>query len=101
MSTCIKKLKSNRFVFLLATLLLLATTAVLSPNQVPLVLYKLNLVTLAAVLGYWIDILLFPAMRPVVDDPYPSNVHPNVLAAIVIRRSLIIFGSILGISMGL
>jgi len=92
---------NNRYVFLVVTAVLFLTTFMLNPQQVPLVLYKLNLVTLAAVLGYWVDILLFPGIRVKMDNPYPENVHPNVLAAIVIRRALIVFASILGMGVAL
>lgn len=92
---------NNRLIFLAVTCLLFLTTFLLSPQQVPLVLYKLNLVTLAAVVGYWIDILLFPGIRVDMDNPYPANVHPNVMAAIVIRRALIVSLTMLGVCIAL
>ena len=92
---------NNRAIFLAVTCLLFYVTYELNPQQVPLVFYKLNLVTLAAVVGYWIDILLFPGIRVKMDNPYPADVHPNVMAAIVIRRALIVFASILGMGTAL
>ena len=51
-------------VFLLIALALLAAIAVVSPRQLPVVLYKAALITLAAWLGYWLDRSLFPYARP-------------------------------------
>ncbi|HWV09734.1 MAG TPA: putative holin [Pseudomonas sp.] len=50
--------------WLLAAVLLLALIAVVSPVQLPVVLYKLALVALAVVVGYWVDRALFPYARP-------------------------------------
>lgn len=35
-----------------------------SSAQIPVVIYKLSLVSLSAVLGYWLDRSLFPWARP-------------------------------------
>ena len=48
----------------LITLALLLAVWLLSPQQLPVSLYKLSLVTLAAVIGYWLDRSLFPYARP-------------------------------------
>lgn len=45
-------------------MLLLGIIALVSPQQLPVVIYKLALITLAAVLGYWLDRSLFPKARP-------------------------------------
>ncbi|HFL4197864.1 TPA: putative holin, partial [Escherichia coli] len=50
--------------WLLTSVLLLGTIALVSPQQLPVVIYKLALITLAAVLGYWLDRSLFPKARP-------------------------------------
>jgi hypothetical protein len=52
------------FGWLIATLLLLAVIGLLYPHQLPLSLYKLSLVTMAGVAGYWLDRSLFPYARP-------------------------------------
>lgn len=52
------------FGWLIATLLLLAVIALLAPQQLPVSLYKLSLVTMAGVVGYWLDRSLFPYARP-------------------------------------
>lgn len=46
--------------WLLTALLLLGIIGLVSPQQLPVVVYKLSLITLAAVLGYWLDRSLFP-----------------------------------------
>lgn len=50
--------------WLLVTLLLGLLVWLLAPQQLPVSLYKLSLVSLAAVTGYWIDRSLFPYARP-------------------------------------
>lgn len=50
--------------WLLITLLLLAAVLATAPQQIPVSLYKLSLVTLAGVVGYWLDRSLFPYARP-------------------------------------
>lgn len=50
--------------WLLITLALLLAVWVVAPQQLPVSLYKFSLVTLAAVVGYWIDRSLFPYARP-------------------------------------
>ena len=50
--------------WLLMTLVLLAAVWLIAPQQLPVSLYKLSLVTLAAVVGYWLDRSLFPYARP-------------------------------------
>jgi hypothetical protein len=57
--------KSPRLVgWLIATLLLFIIIALLAPQQLPVSLYKLSLVTTAGVVGYWLDRSLFPYARP-------------------------------------
>jgi len=53
----------------------------LSPGQLPVSLYKLNLIALAAVAGYWIDRSIFPYARPNIDalrliEPLP-DIEPS------------------------
>lgn len=45
-------------------LLLIGVLYALAPQQLPVTLYKLSLVTLAALVGYWLDRALFPYARP-------------------------------------
>lgn len=48
----------------IATAVLLLAVAVLAPQQVPVVLFKVALVTMGGVAGYWLDRRLFPYARP-------------------------------------
>lgn len=50
--------------WLLITLLLLVAVWLIAPQQLPVSLYKLSLVSLAGVVGYWLDRSLFPYARP-------------------------------------
>lgn len=43
----------------ITAVLLLVAIALVSPQQLPVVIYKISLITLAAVLGYWLDRSLF------------------------------------------
>ena len=52
------------FGWLIATVLLLAVIGLLYPQQLPVSLYKLSLVSMAGVVGYWLDRSLFPYARP-------------------------------------
>lgn len=48
----------------LIALALSALVFLLAPQQIPVSLYKLNLIAVAAVSGYWIDRKVFPYARP-------------------------------------
>lgn len=52
------------FGWLVVTVLLLVAIAFLAPQQLPVSLYKLSLVSMAGVVGYWLDRSLFPYARP-------------------------------------
>lgn len=79
--------------------LLLFAISWLSPHQLPLVLYKLALVTLAAVLGYWLDRGLFPYDRPHTYGETGEDLMPRGLA--MLRRALIVLACVLGLTLGL
>lgn len=60
----------------------------IAPQQLPVSIYKLNLIALAAVAGYWIDRSVFPYARPqlsalqaldntVDDEPAPLTQAPG------------------------
>lgn len=105
------------------TVLLLVAVWLLAPQQLPVSLYKLSLVTLAAVIGYWLDRSLFPYARPdtfqqfedaiLADDDAiaANNGDPDVLvtigsstdvlfAAAMIRRALIVGAAMLAMGLG-
>ena len=62
------------FGWLIATVLLLAVIGLLYPHQLPVSLYKLSLVTMAGVAGYWLDRALFPYARP---DSFIVKITPD------------------------
>lgn len=99
--------------WLIATIVLLALIGLLSPQQLPVSLYKLSLISMAGVAGYWLDRELFPYARP--DDfmaqPYSAGgpfvpkraVAPNqqiVFAAAMLRRAIIVGSAMLAIGLG-
>ena len=84
--------------------ILLAVVWSISPQQVPVIVYKISLVLLAAVAGYWMDRWGFPYARPyhyVADDGLVMVNHKRVFAAAMIRRALIMAGAMLAVGMGL
>lgn len=50
--------------WLFVAALLIVVIGIVSPQQVPVAIYKLSLISLAAVGSYWIDRALFPYARP-------------------------------------
>lgn len=62
------------FWWLAATILLLAVIGLIHPQQLPVSLYKLSLITMAGVVGYWLDRSLFPYARP---DSFIATIEPE------------------------
>lgn len=106
------------FICLFLALLSLGLVCVLSPQQGPVILYKVSLVLLAGIAGYWLDRWVFPYSRPDgylkrewrtlrtdwPDDKADFEVeqqHMLVFAAAMVRRALIIAGAMLAVGMGL
>jgi len=103
--------------WLIAAALLVIAIAVISPQQLPIALYKLNLISLAAVVAYWLDRALFPYARPDsylqtdwrkgTNEPYDEADYrvvagyEQVFAAALIRRALIVIGVVVGVALGL
>lgn len=101
----------------LVSLLLLIVVAALSPAQIPIAIYKLSLISLAAFVGYWIDRALFPYSRPdgylyrdwrygtdepesEVDFPIVGN-YQHVFAAALLRRAIVVGAVVIGVALGL
>ncbi|MDA8449820.1 putative holin [Acidovorax sp. GBBC 3332] len=96
---------------------LLTAIAIVAPPQLPVVLYKASLVSLAAVLGYWLDRALFPYARPdgyLVRDwrygttePVGDVDHPvvtayaRIYAAAMTRRAVVVAAVVIGMAAGL
>jgi len=103
--------------WLLAALVLLGVIAFVSPVQLPVVLYKAALISLAAVMGYWLDRALFPYARPdsylvrdwrhgtdqaqgEVDYPIVMD-YAKVYCVAMLRRAVVVGAVIVGVAMGL
>lgn len=104
------------------TLVLLLAVWLLAPQQLPVSLYKLSLLTLAGVVGYWLDRSFFPYARPdtfqsfedaILADPddikavgtqdVMVSVHGTqdlLFAASMIRRALIVGAAMLAMALG-
>ena len=69
------------FDWLIVALLLAVLVWLVAPQQLPVSLYKVSLVALAAVAGYWIDRSLFPYARPdfflQLDQTHELEVRPD------------------------
>lgn len=103
--------------WLLLAVLLTVLLAILSPVQLPVALYKLCLVALASVVGYWIDRALFPYARPdaflnrdwrlgtvepVGEADYPVVTgYEAIFAACLIRRALVVGAVVIAVALGL
>ncbi len=81
--------------WIIITLVLLACVWVVAPHQLPVSLYKLSLVTLASVVGYWIDRSLFPYARP---DKVPGV--DGLPGMAMIRRAIIVGCAMLAMGLG-
>lgn len=67
-----------------------------APQQIPVTLYKVSLIAVAAVVGYWIDRSLFPYARP---DAF--WVAPGIeTAGAQLRRAIIVAACIVGVALG-
>ena len=106
------------FVCFLLAIVTLAFVVWVSPQQGPVIVYKIALVLLAGVAGYWLDRWVFPYARPEGylkrewrshDVFWPDdkadfevvNEHMQAFAASMIRRALIIAGAMLAVGLGL
>ena len=78
------------------TAVTLLVVAVFFPQQVGVVLLKVNLLFLAAAAGYWIDRMAFPYARPhmFADDTIES-------VASQIRRAIVIAAAMLAVALAL
>jgi len=74
--------------FTILAAVLLAAIYLLAPQQAPVILYKLSLVTLAAVLGYWLDRHLFPYHRILAGHWHPEA---QLRRAIVVGATMVAF----------
>jgi len=101
--------------WIVITLALTLAVGLLAPHQLGVTLYKISLVSLAAVLGYWIDRSVFPYARPHYplmipqaekDEPSPY-VHPHHTPegcqydeVATLRRAILMAAVIIAIALG-
>lgn len=86
------------FALIVLNVLLLGMIFVIAPQQAPVTLYKLSLVTLAGLVGYWLDRALFPYARP---DIYIDKAGFKVeLFACMLRRAIIVGCAMLAMGLG-
>lgn len=77
------------------------------PQQMGVVLYKCALVTLAAVLGYWVDRSMFPYARPhkqIRECEKECIGHSRIQLVptlLMMRRAVIVLACILGLTLGM
>ncbi|MFZ6655645.1 putative holin [Undibacterium sp. TJN19] len=107
--------------WLLIALALSIIIAATAPQQLPVSLYKLNLITIAGVVGYWLDRSLFPYARPdsflardledientteVEDPPLQFELetflqNDLLFATSMLRRALIVAASMIAVGLG-
>ena len=103
---------------ILLTAASLAAVALVAPQQIPVVLYKLALILLAGTAGYWLDRWAFPYSRPggylLLDwrrsegafvpgdvDYQVEEGHRLIFAAVLIRRAIVMGAAMLAVGMGL
>ena len=104
--------------WVLAALILSLIIFALSPQQLPVSLYKLNLIAIAGVVGYWLDRSLFPYARPdtfqakdiehdTIDDSdvlrFELEVFPPndlLFAVSMLRRALIVAAAMIAVGLG-
>lgn len=103
--------------WLIVAVALIVVIGLVSPQQVPVVIYKLSLVSLAAGIAYWIDRALFPYARPdsylvrdwrcgtcerlnQVDHPICEGYERAFMVA-TIRRAAIAAAVIIAVALGL
>ncbi|WNZ51584.1 putative holin [Enterobacter hormaechei] len=84
--------------WLVSSVLLFALIGWTSPAQIPVTIYKLSLVSLSAVLGYWLDRSLFPWARP---DSFCPWEELLCCAAAMIRRAILVAATCLAVALGL
>lgn len=80
--------------WLIVSLLLVGLIWLTAPQQLPVSLYKLSLITMAAWMAYWIDRSAFPYARP---DRAATGIER---AGAQIRRAIIVGSAMLAVSLG-
>jgi hypothetical protein len=90
--------------WLVAALVLLAVIGFTAPQQVPVVLYKLSLVTIAVIASYWLDRAMFKDVGTMKECFVAMARVPElrqVLLARMIVRAAVFIGVVIGVTLGL
>lgn len=106
--------------WLIVAIVLVIIVMLLAPQQIPVSVYKLSLISLAAVAGYWIDRSLFPYARPdsflpldavPVEEEGPDGatmsldassdpVASFLMASAMLRRAVIVAAAMIAVGLG-
>jgi Putative 2/3 transmembrane domain holin len=108
--------------WLVAALVLSLTVLAIAPQQIPVSLYKVNLIAIAGVIGYWLDRALFPYARPdrfLLDNDWEDTLRMTdtandapmfnydhhltsdlLAAAAMLRRALIVAAAMIAVGLG-
>ena len=103
--------------FGLLAVALIVLIAAIAPVQLPVVAYKLTLISLAAIVAYWLDRALFPYARPdgylakdwregacigtsPVDYPIVQEYRLAFIGA-CLRRAIVVLAVVIGVALGL
>jgi len=81
--------------WIVITLALTVAVGLLAPHQLGVTLYKFSLISLGAVLGYWIDRSVFPYARP---HHAPEGCQYDEVATL--RRAILMAAVIIAIALG-
>ncbi len=84
--------------YVIFALLLFAFIGYFSPENLPVVIYKLGLVTGAGFVGYWLDRHLFPYGRP---DRLLLTAERSFFGFAMIRRAIIVAAVVVGFALAL
>lgn len=83
--------------WLVIAMLLAGIIYLIAPQQLPVTLYKLSLISIAAAVGYRIDRSMFPYARP---DIFEVGGRDTVFAAAQLRRAIVVAACIVGVALG-
>jgi hypothetical protein len=110
------------FGWLIATAIISLAVLAIAPQQIPVSLYKVDLIAIAGVVGYWLDRALFPYARPdrfLVDNNWEDTLRMTdtasdapmfnydhhltsdlLAAAAMLRRALIVAAAMIAVGLG-
>ncbi len=82
----------------LTAIIAAAVIAWIAPAQLQVTAYKVSLVTIGVVLGYWADVALFKHAADRVAESSPRDLYSSLR---LIARALIVAAVILGVTQGI